>query len=98
MTMVEQERILVRLGEARARGRLTDALTGIALDVVYPYASEYLPAGAYRDLVGLLEPVSGKVATAALAMLADELDRLLASDGSDLFVALQVVQGRGPWR
>ena len=92
--VVGRERILVRLGEARATGRLADVLTGVALDVLHPFASEYLPADEYRELVRLLEPLSGEVAAAALAMPADELDRLQVSHELDPALRLEVLSPR----
>jgi hypothetical protein len=70
--------VLTRLREVRASGRVSDVVLGVALDVLQPYASDFLSAPDYQRLIALVEtPV--KVATeAGLAILAEELGRALS--------------------
>ena len=81
--MTDADRIRARLAEVRASPRMRDVLVGVALDVLHPYASEYLAAVDYRRLIGLVEPSASAIAAATIDLLAEELDRLLASGEAD---------------
>jgi hypothetical protein len=62
-----------RLRVVGARGRIGESLLGVALDVVEPYASDYLSADEYRRVCDLLRgPVEAATDT-ALGALADAL-------------------------
>ena len=71
------EFLAARLRAVHARGRTADVLLGIALDVLEPYALDYLSAVDYRRLCDLVtEPVNAAT-EAAQATLAQELARRL---------------------
>jgi Rnk N-terminus len=64
-------------------------LLGVALDVLHPYASEYLSADDYRRLIALVEaPVKGAT-EGGLAVLAEELARALAEADAGVIERLE---------
>ncbi len=62
-----------RLESVRARGRVADVLLGVALDVIEPFASDYLSAAEYARLCRLVEASVDAAATAALTTIEIEL-------------------------
>jgi len=62
-----------RLRSAYARERIADAMLGVALDVVEPFASDYLSADDYDRLCGLLQGPVGEATDAALTTISREL-------------------------
>jgi hypothetical protein len=69
-----------RLDAVHAQARVADALLGVALDVLEPFASEYLSAGDYSHAcVAVRAPV--RAATeAALAAITRELGLIVEAD------------------
>jgi hypothetical protein len=57
----------------RARERVTDVLLGVVLDVVEPYASDYLSADEYSRLCSVVRASVDAAAVAALATIETEL-------------------------
>jgi hypothetical protein len=70
--------ILSRLREVRASGRVTDVLLGVALDVLQPYASDYLSAADYQRLIALVETPVREATQGGVAILAEGLRRALS--------------------
>jgi hypothetical protein len=62
-----------RLREVHAAGRITDVLLGVALDVLHPFAADYLSADDYRRLIATVEAPVKDAAERGLATLAEEL-------------------------
>ena len=62
-----------RLLSVRARERVADVLLGVVLDVVEPYASDYLSADEYSGLCGVVRASVDAAADAALATIETEL-------------------------
>jgi hypothetical protein len=82
-----------RLFSVHAEERVADALLGIALDVLEPFASDYLSADDYDRLCRLLQaPVSG-ASEAALTTIAGELVLVLEADPS-IAARLETIQNR----
>ena len=69
-----------RLQAVHAGGRIADALLGVALDVIEPFASEYLSADEYDHLRRATEPPVHAATRAAVATLTSQLGRMLESD------------------
>ena len=65
--------ILSRLRQVHAAGRTADVLLGVALDVLHPYAADYLSADDYRRLIAIVEAPVKDAAERGLATLAEEL-------------------------
>lgn len=70
-------RIEVRLQTVHAPGRTAETLLAIALDVLEPYASEYLSRGDYERLRDLVTGPVTAATEAAQAALVRELSRVL---------------------
>ncbi len=69
-----------RLDLVHAQARVADALLGVALDVLEPFASDYLSAADYsRACVAVLAPVSAAT-EAALAAITRELALVVEAD------------------
>jgi hypothetical protein len=79
-TPTESSLLQVRLESVRARGRVADVLLGVALDVIEPFASDYLSAAEYARLCKLLEASVDAAATAALTTLESELALVVEVD------------------
>jgi len=62
-----------RLRAVQARGQVAESLLGVALDVVEPFASEYLSPEAYRQVTELLRRPVEAATDRALATLLSEL-------------------------
>lgn len=77
--------LLDDLQATRAPGRVTAVLLGVALDVVVPYATDYLSAEDYAALSRMLEGPARRASDLALTTLAEDLMTAL----SDLDPALQ---------
>jgi hypothetical protein len=77
-----------RLRSAYARERIADAILGVALDVVEPFAGDYLSADDYNRLCGLLQGPVGEATDAALTTISREL-AIVADAEPDLARRLQ---------
>jgi hypothetical protein len=66
---------LLRAGllSVRAQERVADVLLGVVLDVVEPYASDYLSADEYSRLCSVVRASVDAAADAALATIETEL-------------------------
>jgi hypothetical protein len=62
-----------RLESVHARGRVADVLLGVTLDVLEPFASDYLSADEYSRLCKLVQGSVDAAAEAALTTIAAEL-------------------------
>ena len=80
LTLIDSGSVQARLDSAHARGRVADALLGVALDVVEPFASDYLSADEYRRVCSLVQATVDAATEAAMAMMASELARVAATD------------------
>jgi hypothetical protein len=80
LTLIDSGKVQARLDSVHARGRVADGLLGVALDVVEPFASDYLSADEYRRLCGLVQATVDAATEAALATMASELARVAAAD------------------
>lgn len=78
--LTESSQMDARLRSVFARSRIADALLAVALDVVEPFASEYLSADEYDRLCGLVQEPVGEATEAALATIARELALLADAD------------------
>jgi hypothetical protein len=61
------------LQSAHAHGRVADVLLGVILDVIEPYASDYLSADEYSHLCSVVQASVEAAADAALATIETEL-------------------------
>jgi len=77
-----------RLRSTYARERIADAILGVALDAVEPFASDYLSADEYDRLCGLVQGPVGEATDAALTTISRELAILAVAD-PDLAQRLQ---------
>jgi hypothetical protein len=73
---------LLRAGllSVRAQKRVADVLLGVVLDVVEPYASDYLSADEYSRLCGVVRASVDAAADAALATIETELALVAEAD------------------
>lgn len=78
--LTESSQMDARLRAVFARSRIADALLAVVLDVVEPFASEYLSADEYDRLCGLVQEPVGEATEAALATIARELAILAHAD------------------
>jgi hypothetical protein len=78
-TRADRRFIETRLRAVRASERLNDALLGVVLDVLHPYASDYLSGADYQRLMAIVRDPVAASANAGLEVLIDELDRTLAA-------------------
>jgi hypothetical protein len=69
-----------RLQSVHALGRVADVLLGVALDVLEPFASDYLSADEYARLCGCVQSSVDAAAQAALATIASELALVAEAD------------------
>ncbi len=90
-TLTEPSLLQVRLQSVQARGRVADVLLGVALDVLEPFASEYLSADEYARLCRLVQASVDAAAQAALTTIARELE-LVAEADLDITRRLQRAQ------
>lgn len=82
-----------RLQSVYARARVADALLAVALDVVEPFATDYLSAEEYDRLCGLVQGPVGEATEAALTTIVSEL-ALLADADPDLAQRIQRAEGQ----
>jgi hypothetical protein len=68
-----------RLRAVRAHGRVAESVLAVALDLVEPFASEYLPPDDYRDVSELLRGPAEAATDTALATLISELLQVAAA-------------------
>jgi hypothetical protein len=71
-----------RLGLVHAEERLADALLGVALDVLEPFACDYLSAADYGQLCSAVRAPVSAATEAALAVITRELTLVVAADSS----------------
>ena len=83
-----------RLRALHAHGRVAESLLGVALDVVEPYASDYLSADEYNRLCELLRKRVDAAADVALGALADALAPTLTSEDPVLAARLEAIRRR----
>jgi hypothetical protein len=83
---IENSAPLLEAGMQRvhARGRTAEALLGIALDVIEPFASDYLSPADYKRLCDRVAGPVSAAAQAALATLVDELEAARLVDDRDV--------------
>jgi hypothetical protein len=94
MTTVAASSVLRgRLYSVHAEQRVADVLLGVALDVLEPFASDYLSADDYNRLCSLLQPPVGAASEAALAIIARELVLLVEADPG-IAARLETTQNR----
>ena len=79
-TVSDSDVFRARLQSVHARGRVADVLLGIALDVVEPFASDYLSADEYSRLCGVVQAAVDAAAESALATIETELALVPAGD------------------
>jgi hypothetical protein len=72
-TPTQASLLQARLESVRARGRVADVLLGVVLDVIEPFASDYLSGDEFARLCGLLEACVDAASTAALTTIESEL-------------------------
>jgi hypothetical protein len=82
-----------RLYSVHAEQRVADALLGVALDVLEPFASDYLSADDYDRLCRLLQAAVSAASEAALTTIARELVLVLEADPS-IAARLETIQNR----
>lgn len=83
-----------RLRAVSAHGRVAESLLGVALDVIEPYASDYLSADEYNRLCELLRKRVDGAADAALGALADALAPTLTTEDPALAARLEAIRRR----
>lgn len=94
MTRVAASEVLRgRLVSVHAEQRVADVLLGVALDVLEPFASDYLPADEYNRLCSLLQAPVSAATDAALSTIAEELVLVLEADPS-IAARLETMQNR----
>jgi hypothetical protein len=88
LTVIDSNALLDRLRFVHARGRVADALLGVTLDVIEPFAVDYLSADEYVGLCNRVQTTVDATTEAALATIAVELARVAEAD-PDLMLRLQ---------
>jgi hypothetical protein len=83
LTATDSDVLQARLRSARARERVADTLLGVALDVIEPFASDYLSTDDYNHLRRLVQAPVDAATQAALTTITTEL-RLVVEAGSDI--------------
>jgi hypothetical protein len=87
-TLTDSSLLRARMQSVHARGRITDVLLGVALDVLEPFASDYLPADEYARLCRLVQASVDAAAEAALTTITSDL-ALVAEANLDIARRLQ---------
>lgn len=87
-TITDSGLVQARLRSVYAHGRVEDVLLGVALDVIEPFASEYMSGDEYIRLRSLVQRSADAAAEAALATIANEL-ALVAEANPDIRRRLQ---------
>ncbi len=96
MTTLTAPNVLeTRLQRVYARGRVADALLGIALDVLQPYASDYLPGSDFRHLCDLLKSPVDAATDVALAAFLDALTVFVQDADPQLMARFEAVMAPG---
>jgi hypothetical protein len=80
LNLTDSNEMLARLNSVQARGRVADTVLGVTLDVVAPFASEYLSSDEYRRLCLRIQATVDTATEAALATIAIELARVVEAD------------------
>jgi hypothetical protein len=80
VTPIAPRALATRLESVRAKERVADALLGVALDVVEPFACDYLSAADYSQLCTTVGPPVSAATEAAMERFTSELELLLAAD------------------
>jgi hypothetical protein len=78
--LMDSSLLQARLHSVHADGRVADALLGVALDVVEPFASDYLSADAYTRLCRLVQAPVDAATEAALTSIARVLALVVDAD------------------
>jgi hypothetical protein len=94
VTAIDSDSLLARLRSVHGRGRVADALLGVALDMIEPLAVDYLSADEYMRLCGRVQATIDAATDVALATIAVELARVAEAD-SDLTQRLQRASIKG---
>jgi hypothetical protein len=81
MLAADSEVLQARLRSAHAHERVADALLGVALDLIEPFASDYLSPDDYNDLRSILNAPVDVGTEAALTTIMSELALVLEADG-----------------
>jgi len=81
-----------RLASVRASGRVAHTLLGVALDLVAPYAGDYVSADEYNRLSKLVEGPVEAATSVALATLTSALDAAIDSLDPEELVRLKAAQ------
>jgi len=92
-TVADSSALRGRLDSVHAEQRVADALLGVALDVLEPFASDYLSPDDYDRLCNLLQAPVNAASEAALTTIVTELVRLLEAD-PDIAARLETTQNR----
>jgi hypothetical protein len=79
-TLTDSSLLQTRLLSVYAHGRVEDVLLGVALDVLEPFASEYLSGDEYLRLRGLVHGSAEAAAEAALATMTSALALIAEAD------------------
>jgi hypothetical protein len=93
-TPADTSLLQARLESVQALGRVADVMLGIALDVIEPFASDYLSAAEYGRLCRLVQASVDAAVTAALTTIESEI-ALVAEVDSDINRRLRRA-GMGP--
>jgi hypothetical protein len=80
LTATDPHVLKARLRSAHARERVADTLLGVALDVIEPFASDYLSPDVYNDLCGTVQLPVDRATEAAVTTMVSELARVLEAD------------------
>ena len=80
MTAIARRALGTLLESVHAQDRVADALLGVALDVLEPFACDYLSADDYRLLCATLRASISAATEAALERFLSELVLLTAAD------------------
>ena len=79
-TLTDSSLLQARLRSVYAYGRIEDVLLGVAIDVLEPFASEYLSGDEYSRLRSLVQRSVDDAAEAALATMVNELVLIAEAD------------------
>lgn len=83
-----------RLDAVHARGRAKDSLLGIALDIVEPYASDYLSPADYERVCELVRGPVEAATDAALEALLEALAPALGGADPDIVARVEAIRRR----
>jgi hypothetical protein len=77
---------------AHVSARVADALRGVALDAVVPYAADYLAPADYERLRALVDPAVGTASEVAVDALAAALADAVEESDPDLIARLDAAR------